>query len=174
MVDYAKDDTEPPKFDGSTGIAAMFIFPALRRSKESAEAGRKGMAKRWAVNNGVNNVADNESITQDNTIQDKDKTNKYSAEIRTVIDYLNEKAGTNYRHNSDKAVRHISARLNDGYTVDDMKRVIDTKVSEWKYNGEMSKFLRPETLFGSKFDGYLNQPRNSNIIGEGDNDILPY
>ena len=38
-----------------------------------------------------------------------------------------------------------------------LRRFIDKKVSEWQ-NGDMAKYLRPETLFGTKFDGYLNQP----------------
>lgn len=34
--------------------------------------------------------------------------------------------------------------------------MIDNKVAEWK-GTDMEKFLRPETLFGNKFEGYLNQ-----------------
>ena len=49
------------------------------------------------------------------------------------------------------------ARFNEGYTLEDFKQVIDIKTAEWKDSPEFSKYLRPETLFGSKFDGYLNQ-----------------
>jgi uncharacterized phage protein (TIGR02220 family) len=51
----------------------------------------------------------------------------------------------------------ISARLNEGFTVQDFKTVIDNKVSSWFGNKDMEKFLRPETLFGTKFEGYLNE-----------------
>ena len=48
------------------------------------------------------------------------------------------------------------ARLNEGYSLDDFKQVIEKKVNEWK-GTEMEKYLRPETLFGTKFENYLNQ-----------------
>lgn len=74
-----------------------------------------------------------------------------------IISYLNEKAGTNYKSNSKATQNHINARLNEGYTVDNFKTVIDIKCNEWLNNKDMKKYLRPETLFGTKFEGYLNQ-----------------
>ena len=73
-----------------------------------------------------------------------------------IVDYLNQKAGTRYKHTSEDTRKHIRARVNDGYTLDDFKAVIDRKVEEWK-GTEWQKFLRPSTLFGSKFESYLNQ-----------------
>lgn len=73
-----------------------------------------------------------------------------------IIDYLNQKAGTRYKHSSEDTRKHIRARVNDGYTLDDFKAVIDRKAEEWK-GTEWEKFLRPSTLFGSKFESYLNQ-----------------
>ena len=37
------------------------------------------------------------------------------------------------------------------------KQVIDIKVRQWFYDLRMNKFLRPETLFGTKFESYLNE-----------------
>lgn len=76
-------------------------------------------------------------------------------DIAAVVAYLNEKAGTSYRASSKATARHIEARFNEGYKLQDFFTVIDKKVAEWK-GGEMEKYLRPETLFGSKFEGYLN------------------
>lgn len=73
-----------------------------------------------------------------------------------IINYLNLKANTHYRHNIKKTQSLISARFNENFTLNDFKRVIDNKVSEWK-DTEMEKYLRPETLFGTKFESYLNQ-----------------
>ena len=47
--------------------------------------------------------------------------------------------------------------MNDGYTVDDFKTVIYKKAKQWKNDARMCQYLRPETLFGSKFEGYLNE-----------------
>ena len=79
-----------------------------------------------------------------------------------VIDYLNEKAETQYRSSSAKTKSLIKARVNDGFKLEDFKTVIDNKVSEWQ-NTEMAKFIRPETLFGTKFESYLNQKKGQSL-----------
>lgn len=77
-----------------------------------------------------------------------------------IIDYLNQKAGTHFRYSSADTKKHIKARFNDGFNLDDFKTVIDKKVKEWK-GTDMEMFLRPATLFGTKFEGYLNQKEAS-------------
>lgn len=78
------------------------------------------------------------------------------ADVTEIVEYLNQAAGTSYKPNTPKTVRSIKARMKEGFTVDDFKTVIDKKVSEWAKT-DMQKYLRPETLFGTKFEGYLNQ-----------------
>lgn len=82
---------------------------------------------------------------------------KNTDSYKAIISRLNEKAGTNYRSSSKATQGHINARLTEGFTVEDFFKVIDKKCAEWK-GGEMEKYLRPETLFGSKFENYLNAP----------------
>ena len=77
--------------------------------------------------------------------------------IRDIVDYFNTVTGKKYKHTSKSTQSHINARLNEGFTIDDFKRVIDVKNAEWKDNPKMAEYLRPETLFGTKFEGYLNQ-----------------
>ncbi len=74
-----------------------------------------------------------------------------------IIDYLNQRIGANYKYTSAKSRTPIHARFKEGFTIEDFKVVIDKKVNEW-YGTDMAKYLRPETLFGTKFEGYLNQP----------------
>lgn len=76
--------------------------------------------------------------------------------FRQTIDYLNIKANTRYKYTSTKYKKAVHARVEEGFTLDDFKEVIDKKCSEW-IGTEWEKFLRPETLFGTKFEGYLNQ-----------------
>lgn len=86
---------------------------------------------------------------------DKKKNSKEKADAVSVIEYLNAKAGTRYRL-SGSSLNPINARLSEGFTVDDCKRVIDVKCAEW-LGTEWQKFLRPSTLFRpSKFEEYLN------------------
>lgn len=73
-----------------------------------------------------------------------------------IIDHLNQKANTKYRATTSKTKTLIKARWNEGNRLEDFKRVIDNKCSEW-LGKDMAKYLRPETLFGTKFEGYLNE-----------------
>lgn len=76
---------------------------------------------------------------------------------KDVIDYLNGKIGARYKANSAINKRLIDARVKEGYKLDDFKRVIDNKVASWAQDQKMSKYLRPQTLFGTKFESYLNE-----------------
>jgi uncharacterized phage protein (TIGR02220 family) len=119
-------------------------------------------------------------LGKDSLELDKDKL-ELDIPFREIIDHLNQVCGTNYKHTTEGHKKHIRARWNEKYTLDDFKMVIDKKATEW-INTEQAKFLRPETLFGNKFDGYLNQlasnkPSNKpksqldmikNLLGEDD------
>lgn len=78
--------------------------------------------------------------------------------VQEIIAFLNLTLGSNYKATSKKTREHINARLREGFTVDDFKAVILKKHAEWSHDPRMSAYLRPETLFGTKFEGYLNQP----------------
>ena len=77
--------------------------------------------------------------------------------IEQVISYLNKVTGSKYTSRAKATTAHIRARLNEGRTLEDFMTVIDKKYFEWGEDPKWSKYLRPETLFGSKFDGYLSQ-----------------
>ena len=78
-----------------------------------------------------------------------------------IVTFLNSVTGSNYRSTTDKTRKLIAARLAEGFTVDDFKAVITKKAKEWQ-GTDMAQYLRPETLFGTKFEGYLNQPEARN------------
>ena len=105
-------------------------------------------------------------------IKDLEKT-KYK-ELWIPIVYLNQVANKRYKF-VDKTKRLLLARFKEGYTLEDFKQVIDIKTAEWKDSPEFSKYLRPETLFGSKFDGYLNQ-KPKTIRGKSEDNFpdLPF
>lgn len=77
----------------------------------------------------------------------------------SAIRLLNELTGSAYRSASKSTQRLISARVKDGYSLDDIETVIRHQCSLWAKDEKMQKYLRPETLFGSKFEGYLNDAR---------------
>lgn len=88
-------------------------------------------------------------------------TNIYSQ----VIEYLNSKAGKSFKWTTKKTQDLIKARLADGFKKEEFFKVIDNKIKEWK-DTEYEKYLRPETLFGNKFEGYLNQGVNKKSYEE--------
>lgn len=102
----------------------------------------------------------------DKDIDEKHSPAKAEPQIpyKEIIDHLNKKADRNFRHTTDKTKRLIKARWNEGFKPKDFEQVIDIKVAEWK-GTDMSQYLRPETLFGTKFEGYLNQPTSNNSNG---------
>ena len=82
---------------------------------------------------------------------------------REIIDYLNQKAGKNFKHSAAGNKKVIKARWNEGCKLDQFKRVIDVKCQDWLNDENMNQYLQPSTLFGNKFDQYLNQRKgNSN------------
>lgn len=76
--------------------------------------------------------------------------------VAEIVDYLNARTGKHFLATTKATQRKINARLREGRTIDDFMRVIDIKASEW-LGTQWDKFLSPDTLFGEKFERYLNQ-----------------
>lgn len=110
-------------------------------------------------NTSINNTSIN-NINRIDTLSGNPTSYPYS----DVIDYLNERTGKQYKSTTKKNQTVIRARSDEGFNLEDFKKVIDNKVAEWK-GTDMEKYLRPETLFGTKFEGYLNQ-QQSNTVDE--------
>lgn len=91
--------------------------------------------------------------------QDTGRQDKPDA-IKEIVDHLNARLGTHYRPTTQATRKLLKARLKEGFTVDEIKTVIDRKADEWLGNSRMVGYLRPETLFGNKFESYLNALTN--------------
>lgn len=104
--------------------------------------------------NHISYIINHNSYNHNSILEDKGLREKKP--FKEIIDYLNQKTGSNYRYSSKTTTDKINARLNEGFTLDDFIVVIDKKVKEWS-GTDMSIYLRPETLFGTKFESYLNQ-----------------
>lgn len=141
--------------------------------------GRKGAERRWrkdsdpnsdpitepksdpnsliGYGNGIGNSDDIDIGISNKEIREMQEREEEKRKIVEIITYLNSKLNSRYTFTADYINKHIRARLSEGFTVEDFKTVIDKKHREWS-GTEMAKFLRPETLFGTKFQQYLNQP----------------
>lgn len=103
-----------------------------------------------------------DKVSLDKTRLDKSSKDTMSSKhdsvpYKEIIQHLNEKTKSHYRFTTKKTKSLIKARFNEGFKLNDFKKVIDIKVDEWLEDDKMNKFLRPETLFGTKFESYLNQ-----------------
>lgn len=78
-----------------------------------------------------------------------------------IINYLNLKTGKSFRSTTKKTKSLIRARMREGFEEQDFYKVIDVKANQW-LGTDFEKYLRPETLFGTKFESYLNENETGN------------
>lgn len=117
--------------------------------------------------------------TKTDTTTEKDKGTAQpamtlAAQRREVIKYLNEVTGKKFKPNADGNKRVIDPRLKEGYTVADLKHIIDVKYAEWHgktfSNGKPGDFyMRPETLFRvSKIESYRTEEIHEKATAQGE------
>lgn len=177
ITKFMFEDVEPTLNDKQTKI-----FNNLRRPLEKS----KKRSKCGSITKSNENQKENEIKTKENQKEIKTKSNESQKEnenkthqdvnvivnvndnvdvnvkkisleeIKGIVEYLNIKSNSHYKYSTDKTQTLIKARIKDGFTLDDFKIVIDKKCEEW-LGTDFEKFLRPETLFSNKFEGYLNQ-----------------
>lgn len=126
---------------------------------DSKRANRRGIADKCPTN--VRQMSTRDRDIDRVRERDKDRDKNRDRDTKNIISFLNSTTGSKYKASTDKTRRLIAARLAEGFTVDDFKTVIAKKAKEWQ-GTDMAQYLRPETLFGTKFEGYLNQPEVRN------------
>lgn len=157
-------------FEGDAVLGAVFggmkfaLDKALSKQINGSKGGeaRSAKLKAGVKRNGSEAEAKPEQAESEPKPKDKDKDTA-SIEASTtkppyaaIVAYLNERAGTRYRHATERTRRLIDARYREGFGEGDFRAVIDNRVAAWLGDEDMAQYLRPETLFGSKFEGYLN------------------
>lgn len=89
--------------------------------------------------------------------KDLDKDKDQDKDLNEIINYFNEKVNKKFTLKSKANNSIINARLNEGFTIEDFKKIIDNKCKSW-LGTKMDEYLRPETLFCTKhFESYLNE-----------------
>lgn len=107
----------------------------------------RGCSEKCSTNNHLLNNSSTKLNNLYNNIKEK---------VTSIVNYLNLQVGVMYKVNNNKTINLVKARLKEGFTVDDFKTVIDKKVKAWKGTA-FEQYLTPFTLFGEKFEIYLNQ-----------------
>lgn len=101
-------------------------------------------------------VSEEESRGEAETEESREDTLSGKPDVRIVIEHFNLVTGQKLKVATKSHSENISGRLSDGYTVEDLKMVIDFKNDEWSNDPKMAQYIRPATLFQTgKFGGYL-------------------
>ena len=189
LLEYSETG-EAPELTGRESIAFDFIADDIDRAREryddSCRKNAENVKKRWSkedtteyerIQSYENDTTEYDRIrphTKDTKAKAKAKAKAKEKEIDNallaqaaaqIIGHLNEQTGANYRSESKATQTKIHARMAEGYTVEDFVAVIDKKCAEWLHDPKMQAYLRPETLFGTKFESYLNAPERGNQNG---------
>ena len=145
---YLKVIKKMPNETSSGRIEYEYIIYEKKQDIEKQEVENLGVEVLGVENQGqlnTNKLSTNEL-----------NTNNY----KYIVDFLNSEANTNYRHTTNKTQSLIRARMKEGFTLEDFKQVISNKCNDWK-GTDFEKYLRPETLFGTKFESYLNSKQKN-------------
>lgn len=127
----------------------------LKNLTTSRQNSSQQVVKNFNTNKELNNKENDSKESTINTLSSSDEHDRIP--YQSIVSYLNQKTGKSYRSSTKKTKALIKARFNEGFTEDDFKKVVDVKTNDWSSDKAMSKYLRPETLFGTKFEGYLNE-----------------
>src|SRR4051794_14623443 len=112
-----------------------------------------------------------QAIPEITTENSTETTTSKSIPFSGIIAYLNNKTHSSYKPGTKKTKELITARWNEGFRLEDFQKVIDLKTEEWLGDPFWSKYLRPETLFGPKFESYCKQKGAKKTYSEGDFDL---
>jgi uncharacterized phage protein (TIGR02220 family) len=140
-----------------------------KRNTDETQVKRNGNADETQMN--PNNNDNNDFNNGNNDLKDIFSTSD-------VISYLNEKTGKDFKPTNKESIKLITARQNEGYGLDDFKKVIDVKTAKWLGDPENDKYLRPDTLFTAKhFESYLNErfmtPPSKQGLSDMNHDLNP-
>ena len=159
----------------------------IKIKKELKDAGlmtevRQGMnlpnriyleALNGSVENTLSEVQKVHTIKTENT-KTENNNNKLLI-CKEVISYLNLKAKKNFKVDTASHHKFIKARLKEGYTLEDFKKVVDIMSAKW-IGTEYDDYLQPQTLFGNKMDNYLNttMPRRPQLLANAVDERLGF
>lgn len=151
MVRYLRTGAEPSPRTDAQRMALAMARPVLDKSRARIEGGRAGGSANGA-RTGANGAR---------TGRERDAGGREGDAIpyAEVVAALNRAAGTAFRDTSKKTRSLIRARWAEGYRLEDFEAVVEEKAAQWSGDAKMRAYLRPETLFSPKFEGYREEAR---------------
>lgn len=189
IVRYLRTGAEPEPRTDAQRMALTMVRPVLEKSRARIVAGSEGGSKQTSKTGSKRpSKAGSKMTSKDVSNADSKRTDKptskapsdiYSSSytpdspskgegcgegeipFAEIVAALNGAAGTSYRASSEKTRRLIRARWAEGYRLPDFEAVVAAMAARWRGDAKMSAYLRPETLFGPKFEGYRELARQA-------------
>lgn len=192
IVRFLRTGEEPSPRTDAQRMALAMVRPVLDKSRKrivaGSEGGSKSVSKRQSKQ--ASKTGSKTGSKGESTAASKKASDIYSSSLlplpdssseeegcgeedgaipyAEIVATLNEAAGTSYRPTSKKTRQLIHARWAEGFRLPDFEAVIATMSAAWLNDPKMGAYLRPETLFGTKFESYLNRPRPRKGARDGD------
>ena len=164
LIEFSGNESQEIKLNVMPNIAkstyyriieyGLKIFPEFVKTHEIIKT-RNSLI--FTKNSNKEIVVETIEIEKPKVIKQKAKQIDNSILIEEIIEHLNQCTGKSFKVNSKIAISNINARLKEGYTLEDFKKVIEVKSIKWLEDAKMQDFLTPNTLFGNKFESYLNE-----------------
>ena len=165
ICEYSLNGVEPTSLPPIANSLFILMKPNIdssnNRYSASVENGKKGGAPKGNQNARKKQPKNNQSI-QPTGKQDFDFELDCKGMCSAAIELLNNLSGGSFRATTQSTQNLIAARMKEGYSWADIETVIRHKCAVWGENEKMRQYLRPETLFGSKFEAYLSDARRNN------------
>ena len=176
ILNFGIYDKEP-ELSGIDAAVFALVRPQIEANNRKYQNGTKGgrpknqTETKWKPNGNQTETKakpnHNQTITKtkpNDNVNDNDNDNvngngnaSGSDEISSLLSFFNSETGSSYKE-TEQFDELINERLSEGYTFEDLRNVIRKKSAEWSCDGKMRSYLRPSTLFGDKFEEYLNAP----------------
>ena len=155
------DETKRLNFASVTEGNGKVTVQNRRMAREEKERKNNALRQARYKSNAKSNIEGNEKVTPISSSSSSKRVLKCRVDTlppyQEIISYLNQKANTHFKHDTTATKRFIKARWNEGFDLSAFKYVIDVKCSQWLTDPHMLPYIRPQTLFGTKFESYLNE-----------------
>jgi uncharacterized phage protein (TIGR02220 family) len=154
LKELEKDENIVPQKNNVTSLITITNYHEFQKhsTTSSTTNGPQTDHKQYQNNNGKKEKNEKKKDISGSVVS------KNGIPYEKIISYLNEKANTGYRHTTQATQKKIKARWNEGFRYDDFVKAIDSRISRWMGNPDMDEFLRPDTIFNTKFESYVNAP----------------
>lgn len=192
IVRFLRTGEEPSPRTDAQRMALAMVRPVLDKSRKRIVAGSEGGSRSVSkqVSKQASKTSSEPESEEESNAESKQASDIYSSSslplpdspseeegcgegdgaipYAEIVAALNEAAGTSYRPTSKKTRQLIHARWAEGFRLPDFEAVIATMSAAWLNDPKMAAYLRPETLFGTKFESYLNRPMPRKGARDGD------